>query len=450
MERQLPEAFLKRMRELLGGQYDAFAAEYEKQASKALFLLSSKITERSFRSACGFPVERLPYLRDGYKFDTEKPGASPLHHAGAYYVQDPSAMATVNAAPVQKGMRCLDLCASPGGKTAQLAAWIGDSGFLVSNEISPSRCKTLCGNVERLGFGNVQITNADAKRIALWHPSCFDLTLVDAPCSGEGMFRKYENAPAEWSERTVISCAARQRELLREAAKTVKNGGFLLYSTCTFSVEENEQTVRTFLEEHPEFTLCPLPPGLQAISAPGVDMPLARRFYPHLCAGEGQFAALMQKGADGGQPMSGEPAFTDARRFLDRAEQQALCAFLEDAMPSNGDLNLCKVGKSIVAAAHPAPQENLFSAGVTLGTVEKRRLLPHHQLFKALGTRFYRKLELQPDDPRLALYLSGAELPCELPDGWAVVTVCGCTLGGIKVSHGTAKNHYPKGLRVPS
>lgn len=445
MERRLPDAFVKRMQDLLGAEYGAFLAEYEKETSKALFLLSDKLSPETFMTSCGFAVERIPHLRDGYAFQTDRPGTFPLHHAGAYYVQDPSAMATVNAAPLKRGMSCLDLCASPGGKTAQLAAWIGDEGFLVSNEINPSRCKTLCGNVERLGFRNVQITNADAKRIASWYPSYFDLTLVDAPCSGEGMFRKYENAPSEWSEKAVLHCAARQRELLREAAKTVRGGGFLLYSTCTFSTEENEETVRAFLEEHADFSLCPLPASLQAVSAPGVGLPMARRFYPHLSAGEGQFAALLQKQGDA---EASQPAFTDARTFLDRTELDAVCAFLEDALPQGGEWNLCRVGKNLVAANRPAPRENLFSAGITLGTVENRRLLPHHQLFKALGTQFYRILELRPDDPRLPAYLSGAEIPCDLQDGWAAVTVCGCTLGGAKVSHGVAKNHYPKGLRV--
>lgn len=435
---ELPVSFAARMQALLGEAYPAFLAEYEKEATRALFVPSLS------PSAFDFPLAPIPHLPGGYIFELEKPGNHPLHHAGAFYVQDPSAMATVSAAPLREGMKCLDLCASPGGKSVQIASRIGKDGFLVSNEINPSRCKILCGNIERMGFPNVQVTNADPRRIALWYPRFFDLTVVDAPCSGEGMFRKYENAADEWSEGSPAFCAVRQTEILRYAAETVASGGYLLYSTCTFSVEENEGVVRAFLEECPDFSLCELPHRLQDVSAPGVDMPFARRFYPHLSPGEGQFVALMKRD---GELLCGQPAFADARQQIPVQELNVLRDFLEEALQKGGDLTLCAYGKYLVAAEHSVPKENVFSAGIALGTVEKRRLIPHHQLFKCLGGRFYRRIELTLDDVRLKQYLSGAEIETELPDGWAAVTVCGHTLGGAKISHGVAKNHYPKGLR---
>lgn len=434
----LPEAFLERMRSLLGEEYPAFLAEYDKEPTRALY--------KTVDVEPDFPVSPIAHLPNGYTFDTEKPGNHPLHHAGAFYVQDPSAMATVSAVPFHEGMRCLDLCASPGGKTVQMAHRMGAEGFLVSNEINPSRCKVLYGNVERMGFPNVQVTNADPKRIAAWYPDFFDLVTVDAPCSGEGMFRKYENAPSEWSENAPAFCAVRQQEILHYAGQTVAPGGYLLYATCTFSVEENEGSVKAFLEEYPEFTLQELPARLQAVSSPGVDMPNARRFYPHKAAGEGQFVALLKRSDEGVRRES--PAFPDGREVIPYEELNVLRDFLESVMEKCGDLTLCKYGKYLYCASMPVAKENVFSAGVTLGTVEKRRFVPHHQLFKCFGGRFLRKLELSPNDKRVAQYLSGAEIDCDLPDGWAAVLLCGLPLGGIKVSGGRGKNHYPKGLRV--
>ena len=460
MERykELPAAFLRRMEGLTGLDFPAFAASYEDAPERGLFLPEGGILPEEFERICAFPVERIPYLPGGYRFDTEKPGNHPLHHAGAFYVQDPSAMATVSAARgvLKRGTCCLDLCASPGGKSVQLASAcgiaIGQSGFLVSNEFSPSRCKVLCGNLERMASsgcgGNALISNGDAARIAKWYPAFFDLVLVDAPCSGEGMFRKDPNAAAEWTEGAPAFCARRQMDILREAAKTVAPGGYLLYSTCTFSVEENEGVVGTFLGEHPAFSLCDVPESLQAVTAPGIGMPQARRWYPHLAPGEGQFFALLRREGEGTRAEF--PAFPDARQVLNGAELDAVTAFLEDALLPGGDLTLCKLKNGQIAAADfPVPAENVFAAGVTLGTVEKKRLIPHHQLFKALGGRFLRNIELEIDDERVRKYLSGGEIPCDCGDGWAVVTLHGCVLGGAKVSSGVAKNHYPKGLRLP-
>lgn len=454
----LPAAFLRRMEKLLGEDYPAFLTSYEQAPERALFLLSGEhagLTPEAFERVCAFPVETLPFLPGGYRFDAEKPGNDPLHHAGAFYVQDPSAMATVNAAPTQRGMRCLDLCAAPGGKSVQLASAIGcglgEGGFLVSNEISPSRCKVLCGNLERMGFANVLVSNADPARVAKWYPSYFDLVLADAPCSGEGMFRKDAQAAGEWTEGAPAFCAERQKRILQEAAKAVAPGGYLLYSTCTFSEEENEGVARAFLAEHPAFSLCDVPEALQALTAPGIALPQARRWYPHLAPGEGQFFALFRRGGEGAR--ADLPAFPDARQAPDAAELSAVTAFLEANLRSGGDLVLCALGKGktrrMVAADFPVPAENVFAAGVTLGTVEKGRLVPHHQLFKALGGRFLRRIELAYGDERVQKYLSGAEISCDCGDGWAVVTVCGCVLGGAKVSGRVAKNHYPKGLRLP-
>jgi 16S rRNA C967 or C1407 C5-methylase (RsmB/RsmF family)/NOL1/NOP2/fmu family ribosome biogenesis protein len=437
----LPKAFLTRMEALLGEEYGAFLETYSQEAVKALYAPGG--TE-----AFDFPVEAIAHLPGGHAFSLEKPGNHPLHHAGAFYVQDPSAMATVSAVPFREGMKCLDLCASPGGKSVQIASRMGDTGFLVSNEINPSRCKVLYSNMERMGYGNVQVSNADPKEIALRYPSFFDLAVVDAPCSGEGMFRKYENASAEWSENAPAFCASRQKEILTYAKETVAPGGYLLYATCTFSPEENEEMVRWLMETDPSFSLCPLPLRLQEVSAPGVGLPEARRFYPHRCPGEGQFVALLKKSEEGIR--RSEPAFRDHRQPVFGEELRILQEFLENNLQKCGDLTLCRYGGYLYSAPMPIPGDRMFCGGVTLGTVEKRRFVPHHHLFKCYGNRFLRKVELTMDDPRVKTYLTGGEIPCDLPDGWAAVLLEGYPLGGVKISDGRGKNHYPKGLRMPA
>ena len=445
----LPEAFENRMKALLGAEYEAFSATYAEEAVKALHLNGKALSAEAFVSCADFPVSPLAHVAGGFAFALDKPGNHPLHHAGAFYVQDPSAMATVAAARAfleKDGVKCLDVCASPGGKSAQIASYLGKGGLLVSNEIMPARCKTLAGNIERMGFADVTVTNADARRLASWFDAYFDFVLCDVPCSGEGMFRKYPESVAEWSESTPARCAERQKDILKNAVKTLKKGGTLLYSTCTFSREEDEEIVAWLLESYPEFRLLPAPAELQAVSVPADGFPEARRFYPHICPGEGQFFALLQYGEPDGK--AGKTSFADGRRYLSATELNAATAFLDAALEKGGDLNLCGMGDRIASVPFEVPDQNVFAAGVTLGTVEKGRLVPHHQLFKALGNRFLRKIELPLGDARLNAYLHGAEIDTDAENGWAVVTTNGIPLGGAKVVDGRAKNHYPKGLRL--
>ncbi len=437
----LPSAFLTRMEALLGEEYPAFLETYSAEAVKALYAPHGA-------DAFDFPVRPIFHLPGGYAFSLEKPGNHPLHHAGAFYIQDPSAMATVSAVPFREGMKCLDLCASPGGKSVQIASRMGESGFLVSNEINPSRCKVLYSNLERMGYANVQVSNADPKEIASRYPRYFDLTVVDAPCSGEGMFRKYDNATSEWNENAPAYCAARQKEILQYAKETVAPGGYLLYATCTFSLEENEHIIQWLTETDPSFSLCAIPVRLQEASSPGVGMPDARRFYPHRSPGEGQFVALLQKKEEG--LCNSEPRFRDHRQPIFGEELRVLQTFLENNLEKCGDLTLCRYGGYLYSAPMPIPGDRMFCGGVTLGTVEKGRLVPHHHLFKCYGKRFLRKVELTLEDPRVKAYLTGGEIPCDEPDGWAAVLLEGYPLGGVKISGGRGKNHYPKGLRLPN
>lgn len=304
---KLPVEFEKRMRMLLGDEFDAFAASLECSPERALRVNRLKADEH-------FPIEGLsglgkpiPYAADGYYFEADRIGIHPYHHAGAIYVQEPAAMAPVSALPVQRGWKVLDLCASPGGKSGQLAALIGEEGTLLSNEYVAPRCATLAGNIERLGVQNAIVTNADSAQLAEWYPEAFDLVVVDAPCSGEGMFRKNEQAVAQWTPSLVDECAERQRELLSAAARMVKAGGWLLYSTCTFEVAENEGAVAWLLAERADFSLTAPNEQVAAIARPGkaitdseytlteAQAALCCRFYPHVSGGEGQFLAVMRR-----------------------------------------------------------------------------------------------------------------------------------------------------------
>ena len=298
----LPIDFTKRMKELLGEEYGNFEASYSEDPVRSFRINTNKISKENFEKINPFGGEKIPYAENGFYFSGDGIGNHPYHHAGMIYIQEPSAMAAVESVDIQPDWNILDLCASPGGKSTQAASQNPD-GVLVSNEIVPSRCKTLTGNIERMGFQNVITTCADAKRIAALYNEAFDLVIVDAPCSGEGMFRKDENAQKEWSVENVLHCAERQREILDKIKTTVKPGGLLLYSTCTFSLEENEKNIDWFLNENDNFELIEVKDSVKKFTADGImfdgcnekNISRCRRFYPHVAKGEGQFIALMKK-----------------------------------------------------------------------------------------------------------------------------------------------------------
>ncbi len=450
----IPEAFLKRMEELLGGEYPAFSASLGEPSLRAVRVNAAKMSPADFEAGYGAPLHPVPYAPFAYYCPDEKPGRHPYHAAGVYYVQDPGAMATLAGVPALSGCICLDLCAAPGGKTTQLAEMIGKDGYLLANEINPPRCRILQGNIERMGCDNVAVCNSDSKSLASEYPDFFDFILVDAPCSGEGMFRKYEIAETEWSEENVKHCAARQTEILENAAKMLAEDGRILYSTCTFSLEENEMQIDAFLTRHPEFSLSPFDAAVCEKPADGIAftgaahpeaLRLCRRFYPHLAEGEGQFFALLSKSGGKTRRRAAEPV-----RFT--AEQRRLCdEFIKKNLdlPTGVFLRLYDGTPYLTRVELPLPRHRVFSPGVILGSFERGRIEPHHQLFSAYGHCFKRKLNLTKDDPRVPKYLAGETVAVEgLSNGYAAVLIDGAPLGGVKIVDGVAKNHYPRGLRV--
>ena len=450
----LPQAFLKRMKRLLSDEYDAFLATYEKPSVRGARVNTLKINPDDYIMAKRLELTSIPYADDCYKLDEDDVlvGRLPEHHAGIIYMQDPGAMAALSAIEIHEGDYVLDLCAAPGGKTGQAAAKISDSGFILSNEFVPKRAKITVGNIERLGIRNAVVTSLDTREFKKMFDTFFDVVIADVPCSGEGMFRKNEEAINEWSEEAVLNCAERGREILENAATLVKDGGHIVYSTCTYSVEENEGAVYDFLASHPDYQL--VKPREELIKSThngveynGMDMCFARRFYPHVSEGEGQFVALLQRKCP---PKRQTVLYKGQEKTLSKDEERTIRAFLDENLENAPDISLKRVGENVVLISHgvPIPPFSVFLAGVLLGEIRKGFILPSHQFFSAYGKYFKRKIELSENEDLLYKYLDGEEIDANgCQNGYAVITFMGAPVGGVKVSAGRAKNHYPKGLR---
>lgn len=447
----LPEKYVERMKSLLGDEY----VEYEKAISsspvRGFRVNTDKISISDFEKINPFPSSKIPYVENGYYFDYDKIGNHPFHHAGMIYVQEPGAMAPAECIDIDPDWVILDMCAAPGGKSTQLKNKLGKNGIIVSNEIISSRCKILTGNIERLGLTNTVTTCMDTAKLAKTFPHTFDLIMVDAPCSGEGMFRKDDTAIEEWSEENVKKCAERQAEILENAVIALKDGGYIIYATCTFSLEENEMTIDSFLDKHPEFEIIPVNEKVKENTVDGIrfdgskcdNINFSRRFYPHKSQGEGQFMAVLHNKND--VSIQNKPDKKTTFKI-----DKILTDFLEDTLTEFDKNSVMLYGDKPVYFTPDFPIEKgtAFSCGVTIGEIKKGYILPHHQFFMALGTNFKRKIELDADSESLRKYLHGEEFETDCENGWAVVTTADCTIGGVKVVNGKAKNHYPKGLRT--
>ena len=449
--KELPVEFVARMTSLLGEDgFSRYAASFEEPAVRAVRVNTEKISPDKFEKIDPFSSEKIPYVETGYYLNYDKVGNHPYHHAGMIYVQDPGAMATAECVEVQPDWWVLDMCAAPGGKSSQLRNKLGENGILISNEIIPSRCKILTGNVERLGFRNTATTCMDPSRVAKVFPETFDLVMVDAPCSGEGMFRKDDTAIREWSVDNVLHCAQRQAGILEHAATVLKPGGYLVYATCTFSLEENEMVVDGFLQAHPDFELVPVKEAIRAHTDDGIafegchcqNLQDARRFYPHKSRGEGQFMAVLH---DKRPALPRQPAPKKSAAKPD----PVVVSFLNDVLTHYDPQHLAMYnGNPVYVTPELVLDKGVaFSCGVTIGEIRKNYIQPHHQFFMAMGNQFKRQIELAPDSEELERYLHGEEISVDCDNGWAVITTQGCAVGGVKVVSGRAKNHYPKGLR---
>lgn len=449
--KQLPAEFENRMKKLLGDKFEDFKKSYDEPPVRAFRVNTDKISVKDFEKINPFPTSKIPYVENGFYFEYDGIGNHPYHHAGMIYIQEPAAMVPVESIEIQPAWKVLDLCAAPGGKSSQIKNKLGKNGVLVSNEIVPSRCKILTGNMERMGYKNVVTTCMHPQKLSKTFPETFDMIMVDAPCSGEGMFRKEEIAIDEWSPENVKMCAERQEEILDCAVKMLKSGGYIVYSTCTFSLEENEMTVDAFLQRHPEFEIVPTTERVRENTADGVrfdgckceNIHYARRCYPHKTKGEGQFVAVLH---NTNENYSGKSMPATNKDKIDKT----VTDFLNDTLVDYEKNNVIMYNGNPVyfTPDFPIGKGTAFSCGVTIGEIRKNYIQPHHQFFMAMGTDFKRKINLTAESEEIKKYLHGEEFETNCKNGWAVVMVDGCTVGGVKVSNGRAKNHYPKGLRT--
>ena len=458
----LPEKFLERMQNMLGEEYPAFLESLSGKRYRALRLNPLKTRIQEAKEKLPFALSPVPWTKNGFYYEEEEqPGKHPYHEAGLYYIQEPSAMAPIPclmeepasaaampeqqeepvsaaATPEQQeepvsSERILDLCAAPGGKSTQIAEYMRGCGMLITNEIHPQRAKILSENIERMGISNAIVLNETPESLSKKFIAFFDRILVDAPCSGEGMFRKNDNAGEEWSEENVALCAERQDGILDCAATMLKPGGRLVYSTCTFAPAEDEGSVSRFLEAHPDFYL-----------------EKEERLMPHKVKGEGHFLAVLHR--EGGQLSSAATAGTekslalkDCKEFLDFAKE----ALTIPAEELTAGKILLRFGEQLYLAPAETPSLRglkVLRPGLHLGTVKKNRFEPSHALALALRADQVSQV-CETDEPEQ--YLRGMTLGCDPAlDGWVLVTYQGMPLGWGKASRGVVKNHYPKGLRI--
>jgi NOL1/NOP2/sun family putative RNA methylase len=447
------------MSKYLGGEFPQFASSLNETPRSGLRVNTMKMTADQFRALSPFVLgERVPWAQSAFLLESdEKPGKHPYHQAGLYYLQDPSAMVPAELLAPQPDERVLDLAAAPGGKTTHLAALMQGRGLLVANEIKTKRVGHLVQNVERWGVENVVITNESPENLADHFGPFFDRVLVDAPCSGEGMFRKDMGARGDWSIEMVQGCAVRQGNILRVAGKLVRPGGFLLYSTCTFAPEENESVIAGFLDEFADYEVAELQPhpgfmpGRPDWLGQGSPQDLAKavRLFPHRIAGEGHFACLLHRKAGAviervGESQLARPSKSQMGYWLDFASKALRVDWDEHRLRVVGDRlyftpnEMPDLGR--LRTVHP---------GVWLGLFKKDRFEPAHPLALFLRPdEIANGVTLASGRPELRAYLRGESLPSDVT-GWTVVCADEFPLGWGKGVQGTLKNHYPRGWITP-
>ena len=472
-----PEAFLERMKTLLPeNEYDRFLDSFGEESKRHQALRINYLKARDCKLFDD--LDTVPWEERGrYYGEDLSPGKHPYHEAGVYYIQEPSAMAPVSFLDPRPGERVLDLCAAPGGKTTQIADRMNGLGILVTNEINRERAKILSQNVERLGVKNALVLNEDSSHLSEIFEGYFDRILVDAPCSGEGMFRKNDNAAVEWSPENVRLCAIRQEEILDNAARMLLPGGRLVYSTCTFSREENEENVEKFILKHPDFQVETVEPvgGMEvALSTGGV------RLWPHKVRGEGHFFCVLRR--EGSTNKEGQKRYVPGGRNTKAKRDMGMlwAEFARETLAiakgeafADGKTTLELKGGSILTGTVMDFGEQLFlvpedmpsvkglkvlRAGLHLGTVKKDRFEPSHALSLVLNEKDTRLCaDFSADSSTIRQYLNGQTLRPGSDEissqdgclkGWCLVMTDGYSIGWGKLSGGVLKNHYPKGLRI--
>ena len=459
----LPVEFTAIMEQMLGDEYGEFIATYSKDRAYGMRYNPLKIDREKFVSILNERVvdgslRSVPWAKEGYYYDGHtQPGKTALHEAGAYYIQEPSAMSAAELLDVKPGEIVCDMCAAPGGKSTQIAGKLQGKGLLIANEFYNSRAKILSQNIERMGVRNAIVLNESTERIADYFPEFFDKVMVDAPCSGEGMFRKDEGARDEWSLEQVQICAERQAMILDNAARVLKVGGVMVYSTCTFAVEENEKTVDAFLKRNPDFYI-DKPSNHNELLKAGfsrayitcedgskTEVDGMYRLWPHKLHGEGHFAVRLVKGGH----LDCEDTYR--RKYVNGTKKKEELKYYEEF--AKAVLNVELSGEIVLFgdSLYLVPRQmidlkglKVERAGLKLGYNKKNRFEPDHAL----------ALALKPEDVKQCVelvdaekYIHGETIECIYDKGWTLVTVDGVSIGWGKAQNGVLKNHYPKGLR---
>lgn len=450
----LPIEFENRMKDMLGEEYAAFLSSYDEKKRQSLRINTLKAEKESLVLDKKFSLEPVDWCETGYYYGNEaQPGKHPYHEAGVYYIQEASAMAPGAYLEAQPGEKILDLCAAPGGKSTQAACQLKGQGLLVCNEIHPARAKILSENIERMGIRNALVMNETPQALEKAFPLYFDRILVDAPCSGEGMFRKNEEARQEWSQENVELCASRQQEILQCAANMLKPGGRLVYSTCTFAPLENENMIGWFLKNHPDFMIKEVKKwdGMAAGEPAWMEEPIEEikrtlRLWPHKLRGEGHYVAILERNLSG--TVGREPV---VEKGISEKECKEYFEFAKQYLKIPPKGKLIRFGEQLYIAPDELPSLHglrVLRPGLHLGTMKKNRFEPSHALALALKpSEVKNSLQLSADGEEIRAYLRGETLPVEGEKGWYLICAGDYSIGWGKLSGDVMKNHYPKGLR---
>ncbi len=445
---KLPKDFLDIMKSLLKNEYDDFLKSYDKDSTKAFILNKNKTDIDYLSKVFNYEFKKYDKTDLSYIYDIDTPGKSIFHEMGLFYIQEPSASIPAFLLDVQEGEKVLDLCAAPGGKSITMGIKLNSKGVLISNEINSKRCRILSENIERMGIDNAIVINEDTDKLKKIFIEDFDKIMVDAPCSGEGMFRKNEDARNEWSLENVKICKERQLHIFDNASSMLKNDGYMVYSTCTFNKSENEEVVEEFLKTHPDFYL------VKTV-----------RHFPHQGIGEGHFAALLYKNAAGENTTKKKvkevrgnsfKEYTSLKKFIDsNFSEEKKNDIYDKKLISFGD-NLYLVPKDVINLDKILSKVKVLRLGLHLGTVEKNIFKPSYSLAKALKKDDFKNIiNFSSDDIRIKKYISGETIEINddldnntyYENGWILLLIDGNPLSFGKIVNGQIKNHYPKGLR---
>lgn len=466
---KLPEIFEEKMKELLKDEFPAYIACYEEPRYYGLRVNTGKISVEEFKKICPFEIHPIPWIENGFYYDGETvvPSKHPYYFAGLYYLQEPSAMTPANRLPIEPGDKVLDVCAAPGGKATELGAKLKGEGVLIANDISNSRAKGLLKNIEVFGIGNVLVLSEEPGKLEGYFEEYFDKILIDAPCSGEGMFRKDKKMVKAWEEHGPEFFANIQKSIITQAARMLRPGGLMLYSTCTFDGRENEGSIEYLKNAYPEFEILEIAPyegfekGIPELTK-SKDKAYEKtvRIFPHKMKGEGHYLALLRKGdeqAEAARIAEKTASLKSPARKKGKKLPEDLELFFQDISWEMDASRLDIHGERVYYMPEDLPDVKgirFLRTGLLLGELKKNRFEPSQALAMCLKKEEYKKIiDISSEDDRINRYLKGETLEVDdLADkkakGWYLVCVDGYPLGWGKIAGGTLKNKYLPGWRL--